>query len=363
MTGKVRRYFVCGNTARGYYSLLDSNIQGMNHIYLLFGAPGIGKSTLIQQLGDEMIQHGRSIEYFLSPFDPYTVDGLVCESLKLAVVDVSAIPSFEAKAPGAIEHIIDFAEGWDCEHLTNHRSRILALKKEIDDTQLTAYETFRRALDVHDEWERIYIDHMHLDRANQLKEELIQKLFDDVKLQKKANVRHRFLGAATPIGAVDCVPELIEDIQQRFYIKGRPGSGKSTLLKALVEEAMQRGLDAEVYHCGFDPHSLDMVIVRELDFAIFDSTAPHEYFPERETDIIIDTYVRTIEPGTDERFAGELRDIKQQYAENMKQAIGLLAQVKKKQDELAAIYRSSMNFSYVEKIGADFLSEFIENLR
>ena len=40
------------------------------------------------------------------------------------------------------------------------------------------------------------------------------------------------------------------------------------MLKKLAKVAEEKGFDVEVYHCGFDPNSLDMVIVRELGFAI-----------------------------------------------------------------------------------------------
>ena len=49
-----------------------------------------------------------------------------------------------------------------------------------------------------------------------------------------------------------------------------------TLAVALLVGAIAiHYFDVEIYHCGFDPHSLDMVIVREVGIAIFDSTSPH----------------------------------------------------------------------------------------
>ncbi|MBL1704179.1 hypothetical protein ELE02_33765, partial [Klebsiella pneumoniae] len=145
-------------------------------------------------------------------------------------------------------------------------------------------------------------------KANELTDELIQKLFTN-EGGKQSTVKHRFLGAATPKGAVDFVPNLTEGLPQRYFIKGRPGSGKSTMLKKLAKVAEEKGFDVEVYHCGFDPNSLDMVIVRELGFAIFDSTAPHEYFPSRGGDEIIDMYDLIVAPGTDEKYATEIRDV------------------------------------------------------
>src|SRR5690606_37131956 len=125
---------------------------------------------------------------------------------------------------------------------------------------------------------------------------------------------------------------------------GAPGSGKSTMLKQLAKEAEARGYDTEIYHGGFDPNSLDMVIVTELGFAVFDSTAPHEYLPDRPTDEIIDMYAATIKPGTDEAYAETISDVKARYSERMKQSIGLLAQPKSHYDDLVQIYARTTDF-------------------
>ena len=70
-----------------------------------------------------------------------------------------------------------------------------------------------------------------------------------------------------------------------------------------------------MYHCALDPKSLDMIIVRELGLCVFDSTSPHEYFPERLGDGIIDIYGLCVAPGTDERFSTELEILQQKYNE------------------------------------------------
>ena len=50
-----------------------------------------------------------------------------------------------------------------------------------------------------------------------LTEKLKSTFFGEIFLNKKADVRHRFLGAATPIGAVDYVPNLTEGIQKTLF--------------------------------------------------------------------------------------------------------------------------------------------------
>ena len=110
------------------------------------------------------------------------------------------------------------------------------------------------------------------------------------------------------------VANLTEGLAARYFIKGRPGTGKSTFLKKLAERAMASGYDVEVYYCSFDKESLDMVTVPELSFAVFDSTAPHELFPEGERDTVLDFYLEAHLSGIDERYESVLEPIKKRYA-------------------------------------------------
>ena len=132
------------------------------------------------------------------------------------------------------------------------------------------------------------------------------------------------------------------------------------MLKKLAAAAEVRGVDVEVYHCGFDPHSLDMVIFRELGIAIFDSTAPHEYFPSRDGDEIIDMYELLIAPGTDEIFADQIKPIAANYKNKMIEATSYLAKAKELHDELEEIYIAAMDFSVVEQIQSNIAEEIRE---
>jgi hypothetical protein len=231
-----------------------------------------------------------------------------------------------------------------------HKNKIQRFTYQINQLFQKAYSTFNEALEIHDDWEKIYINSMDFTKADQLTNKLITAFLGKMKLNKKSDIRHRFLGAATPMGAVDFVPNLTEDISKRYFIKGRPGSGKSTMLKKLAAAAEERGVDAEIYHCGFDPNSLDMVIFRELGIAIFDSTAPHEYFPSRDGDEIIDMYELLIAPKTDELYAEIIERITAKYKEKMAEATSYLAKAKELHDKLEAIYISAMDFTVVEEI-------------
>jgi Cdc6-like AAA superfamily ATPase len=238
VAGKIKNYFAGGNTARGFHSLFDSNLQGLDRLFILKGGPGTGKSSLMKKLGNECVEKGYDIELLHCSSDNNSIDGLIIPALKVGIVDGTAPHVIEPKAPGAVEEYINLGEAWDRAKLSQHKLEIQRLTKQISESFQTAYATFKEALDIHDEWEKIYISNMDFDKADQLTNNIIDSFFGKIKLNKEANIRHRFLGAATPMGAVDFVPNLTEEIPKRYFIKGRPGSGKSTMLKQ--EVSMQR---------------------------------------------------------------------------------------------------------------------------
>ncbi|MEF2967426.1 PRK06851 family protein [Paenibacillus sp. M1] len=366
MAAKILRYFAGGNTALGFHNLFESNLQGLHRLFILKGGPGTGKSSLMKAIGSEWSEQGYDIEYLHCSSDKDSIDGVLIPALKAGIVDGTAPHVIEPKAPGAVEEYVNLGEAWDSKALAGQREQIDRVNRNVAESYKAAYSKFAEALKIHDQWEEIYFGQMDFAKADQLTGRLLERLFGDAGQSKSATVKHRFLGAATPTGAVDFVPNLTDGLSQRYFIKGRAGTGKSTMLKRIASEAESRGFDVEIYHCGFDPHSLDMVIVRELDFAIFDSTSPHEYFPEREGDEIIDTYEFAVAPGTDERFAGPIKEVSEQYKAKMKDAIACLAEAKRHRDELEKIYVAAMDFGIVDDLRNQIRAELIElsaNLR
>lgn len=359
MVGSARHFFARGHTARGAYSLYESAFAGLRRIYLLGGDPAVGKATLLQRIADEMLNQGHSLDLFHSPLRPAELEALIIKELKVGVADERTCQELEAIR--GVELVrIDLGQAVDLTQLSDkakHENE--SLHTQMLAAYASAYESFAAALRVHDEWETIYIAQMDFHKADQIGEELIGSLFGQQTREKKAVVRHLFFGAATPQGAIDHIPTLTADLARRILIKGRPGSGKSTLLKRLVRASEERGFDVEVFHCGFDPNSLDMLIFPELNVAIFDSTAPHEYFPSRSSDEVLDMYERAMQPGTDARYAGELKGIQQCYSQEMQEAIAHLGEAQLFDTQIKAQYVSVTDGERLERMGEDLQSEIM----
>ncbi|MET3288923.1 UNVERIFIED_CONTAM: hypothetical protein ABID98_001493 [Brevibacillus sp. OAP136] len=360
MENQERHFFAGGNTAKGFRHFYGSILQGIDPLFLLTGGPGAGTSDIIRMVGEAALDRGLNVEWIHTPLNRERYDGVLIPALQMGVVDNSAPYCYEPVAPGVIEHMIHAESVWDSSRLAVHKDEIVRLSQSVSDYRKQATQAFAKALQIHDDWEHLYISNMNMDAATEVTREMIQTLLGEETQQRSPRIRHQYFGAATCIGAVDYIQDLTKTITKRYFIKGRPGSGKSTMLKKIVSAADQKGYDAEVFHCGFDPNSLDMVVIPERSVAIFDSTAPHEYFPDRETDEIVDMYTRTIVPGTDERFARELTEIKSKYAGKMGEATKLLAKANEQQERLIALYQAASDLEATANLAKQLIRKIDE---
>ncbi|MEJ8547268.1 hypothetical protein [Brevibacillus borstelensis] len=352
MSVKERHIYAGGNTARGYRSFLNAILTGINRRVVLAGDVEGLASSLIEKVGKKAVQLGKQVEWIHSPFVNGAFDGVVIPEWSAAVVDGGYPRQLKPEGPGVIETCVNVQDAVDKQKLVSYQEEIAALLERIEASTLEAHQAFAEALRIHDEWEAVFIAHLDREKANRVGDEVLHLFFGEETQAKRARIRRMYLGAATPAGPKDFVPNLTADASKRYLIKGRPGSGKSTILKRLVAEAERRGFDAEVYHCGLDPNSLDMVVLPEKGLAIFDSTAPHEYFPERDADEVIDMYARAIQPGTDERYQEQIASFQNRYKEATKKGTTRLKAAEDCRIRLASIYREATDESKAAELEA-----------
>ncbi|MCR2807389.1 hypothetical protein [Paenibacillus soyae] len=362
MKETASHYFARGNTARGAHFLYESAYQGLNRLFVLQGPSGTGKSTIIRGLADSLLERGLHVQCFHSPLRPDELDGIIATDLRVGIIDEQASGGVSGIEAGETI-FFDFVDALDLSRLSAEQRNMLdELHKRFPAAYSEALEGYGAALRIHDDWEKYYIESLDFAKCDQIVWELMEDLFAGQPQGAPGVTRHLFFGAATPKGAFDFIPDLTASLRRRIFIKGRPGSGKSTMLKKLAAGAEMNGVQVQVFHCGLDPHSLDMLIFPELSTAIFDSTAPHEYFPEREGDEILDVYERAMTPGTDETYADELAAIKSLYSAKMKEATGHLAEAEAIDAQLKALHTAATDFSIVDGLRSQLFAELEHSL-
>lgn len=294
------KYFLRAATASGCVSFLERELSGFNRIYVLSGKSKTVKTMIMSAVGEHFASAGESTEYAFSPFGGKYLDAVLVRSKALAVVD--------GELYGGRGEEISLAE-----NETDEIKRCFETEKTTDEMYSLLYSEYAKAKLIHDEWESIYVKSMDTKSLTRFCEDEVNALVGKSAGIERGIKHERFFGGFSADGQINYIENLTEGLKKRLLIKGRPGTGKSTFLKRLAERALSAGYETEVYYCGFDKESLDMVIVRELSLAVFDSTAPHEVFPSGERDEVLDFYKAAHLEGIDERYAKALSDIKKRY--------------------------------------------------
>jgi hypothetical protein len=354
-----RHYYVYGNTAQGFINKLSSNLQGVMQLYILRGRPGFGKACFMSPIAAECQKAGLRAEYLHCPSAPDTYDGIILPELKLAVIDGTDLHYTKLITSVPEARYIDTDSVLDGSRLAELEEPLSTIIREIGKYHENAFQCFQDALRVHDEWENIYIANMDFQKADALASETITRLLGAYRFDKQPVIKERFFGASTPVGAMDYIESLTENISKRYLLKGRPGTGKSTLLKKLAAASNARGLDTEIYSCAFDSNSLDMIIWPELGMCLFDSTAPHLYEPSRPDDEVIDMYAACVRTGTDETYEKELEDIVMRYRRAVQNGTAYLSEAKRYLDALQAVYSAAADPGEALR----YCSAFAEQLR
>lgn len=90
-------------------------------------------------------------------------------------------------------------------------------------------------------------------------------------------IKNLFPGGNTSKGFYSFYRYILKQNEARriFCIKGGPGTGKSSLMKKIGSYFYDKGYDIEYHHCSSDNNSLDGVVIKPLNVALLDGTAPH----------------------------------------------------------------------------------------
>lgn len=308
----ARKYFAASNSAGGFTNLMDSNLSGIERIFTISGESKKQKTEILEGILKN-VETTEDTECVISPFDIKNIDAVILRDKGIAVVDSDCV------SDGITAIDLDLKEvNQQC------TEEVDKLSKKEKWALYEMYKCYDDAKKIHDEWEKIYIKNMDYDKLEAYEKGVIDHLLKGKKGHLGNRNYHRFFGASTPDGSVNYIDNLTEKLTARYFIKGRAGTGKSTFLKRLVREANKKGFDTEIYYCSFDKDSLDMVIVPELDFCVFDSTAPHEMFPQSARDKILDFYEEAGLLGTDEKYEKELSDVAERYRQKISEGMAFL---------------------------------------
>ena len=160
----IRHLYPGGNTSRGFYSYYDQVIrpEAATRIFILKGGPGVGKSTLMRRLGEEIAEH-RDVEFLHCSSDNDSLDGIVVPSAGVMMVDGTAPHIVDPVLPGAVDGIVNLGECLNQTALHEKAQQIFETNRRISSQFQRAYRYLAAAAQVRADAHALYAQ--HTDRA------------------------------------------------------------------------------------------------------------------------------------------------------------------------------------------------------
>ena len=117
-------YYAAANSADGFRSYFQDIFGKTEHLYILKGGPGTGKSRFMEEAAVAAEKKGFAVERFRCSSDPDSLDGILIPEKGIGILDGTAPHMTDPKYPGAAEEIVNLGGFWDTAKLKARREII-----------------------------------------------------------------------------------------------------------------------------------------------------------------------------------------------------------------------------------------------
>ena len=348
----MEKYFAAANTEAGFFSLFDEvfSSQRLCRIYILKGGPGTGKSTLMKNIGFLAEKRGLEVEYICCSSDPHSLDGVIIPSLSVAVLDGTAPHITDPVYPGVTEHTVNLEDALDCEALMKRREEIISLIRSKKEAYRTAYRFLSAAGSLEKERDALTETFFLREKA----ESAVGRLLASFRRIEKGEQKHRYISAISCEG-IYRLDTLRNRAKKIFAVTDKYGFGRyfmNTLYDAVCAEKLAATVCSSPLNVAYkeaiflEGESVLFMLADEKEAESADKMINCMRFIRKEA--VSERKVRL-------RFFGKCEE------EILEGALSALAEAGEFHKKVERIYSSCVDFSKVEAMKIQMISEIFAN--
>lgn len=340
---RITHFFAGANSGDGFQNLF-SELADLNEtldFIILKGGPGIGKSTLIREIGRVMESEGAEVTYFPCSGDPDSLDGAAFPDIHCAIADGTSPHILEPQFPAAVDRYLNLGRFYDITAAKADADQIKAHTAEYKAAYARAYRAMRAARAVElDAFASVGFD-----------SERAERRFRGIalrELRRKGNQRgktvRRFLGSLTHKGyiwrfdSVDALCPRVYELQDAFGFA-------APYLETLRREASARRWDTICCMSPENPDAMEHLLIPALGVGFVTSRDGMEYGGDAFRRVRLDALADIPDKGAyrlKTRMASALRE----------EAAAALRDAKAAHDQLEAVYNPYVDFDGVRSVAA-----------
>ncbi len=336
------KYFAAANSGEGFVSYFGEVFRSeeFEHVYIVKGGPGTGKSYFMRQVAREAERQGEKVVYWYCSSDPDSLDGITVGS-RFAMVDGTAPHDMGCKTPGAVENIVDLGAFWSVPSLSKMRRDIEALNTQKGGAYKRAYRFLYAYSQLSEAVEDMVVPHADGRMLEGEARRLLYSLPDGTGYEISTAL----------CDSVGMKGRVRFDTYERFARKTVKISDffetAHLLLSAVACEARRRNMKIQVSYNPIQPKRMDALSVEgELAFCISDGDSPVKM-----KDFIGDGFAER------EREAERILDLRSVI---FSEAVSALDCVRRTHFKIEEIYQSAMDFAEKEKYTEKFIRQILK---
>ncbi len=278
MNNSTYRFFPGGNTTNGFFSYYSeiTNKNTLKKIYTIKGGPGVGKSTLMKEIGSLFEKNNSVVYYYHCSSDPRSLDGVYIKDREYLFVDGTSPHIIDPVYPGVLYELINLADYLDYDKLKPYKNEIIDLSDRISDTFKTSYSYLRAVKEIYNNLNFQYEKVLDKVKFFDLTKNLYNKITNS-RTGKGYNEQKLFLSAVTPNGLVNFLNESIKT-KYIYIINSEIGDLSYKILKNLRTRLILDQFSIKTFYCPMFPDlKVEHIIIPELDTSIVTSNKYHNY--------------------------------------------------------------------------------------
>ncbi len=227
------RFFLGSNTPSGFRHTAAESYRAKEgfRTYLLYGAAGTGKSTLLKRVYERYGDDEGTV--YLCSSDPDSWDGVCFEERRLCVLDATAPHVVTPTLLGGCEQLVPLITCVDERALYEKREQMQQLTDTAAEAHLRCRRLLAGAAEQLAQNERRMRDRLDEDKLTAFAERLVQ---EEIEPCERPHLKRRFLSAMTPYGLQtlwDTVQALCPRI---FVIVDEDGAAAAQLMQVLLHK-------------------------------------------------------------------------------------------------------------------------------
>ncbi len=337
----ISEYFLGANSPEGFYSLYgEFTDPSADHLYILKGGPGCGKSTFMKRVGRAASEAGYSVEYIRCSGDPDSLDGVYIPSLRKAYVDGTSPHVIEPLFAGSQASYVNMGAFYDLAELDRRREEIEALTRGYKACYRRAFRLLSAAASLSGP---VKLPEEALLTAAKRARGIIRR---EIKGHGEGRSVSRFLSAYTCKGQM-ALWDTVAELADKVYLLDNELGLAAIIMEAAASEAESRGWGVVRCRSPLFPERTEHIIVPGLGLALVSRSAalPYPYEPHRHLrlDAIPDKdTIAAVKP--------ELRRRARLREGVISEATVALAEAKELHDRLEAQYIPTVDFDGIDRL-------------